>query len=750
MHYDKKVTPSLPGLIKLRVSSRVHDRMGAEIYRMSESLDEATVDVNQAYMNKYWEDTIMFGKLIDSLKKQRKEVELWSEATEEQIAIKNRELEKIDEEIDRLNNLGKAARTTSNIIEESHNDQLADQQRLDDATRDSYQQLLNEKRISQEEFDAYTAMAAVRSAEARLKIEQDQAKKISSMSYKTAQERVKAEETAGKRIADAEHALADARIKEQQALNKNIDQLIKSGAKEREVSLAEEREIEMQALDVYLKAALAMIGDDQEKSTALWDAYWNAIFGVADKYSKKEEQLKSSARKKAGLFTPKEQLQEDLANLQDSLNKKYITEEEYQRKKEQLIIESEQEQRNAVGLATYEQELKLRQMALEDALAQEFITEEEYQRQLKQLKFESEKSQIEAESSLRSSVGLSTYKQDLELRLLTLKNALEQELLTEREYAAKVRDTKVAAWKEQFDYWQQLASSAFESLQQAEIDVSAAKYDVLISQAKKAGQDTTALEEEKEARQLEIQKKYADVNFAIKASQIIADTAVSIMKARADLGPIAGSIAAALTAVVGAAQLASANAERERVKQLQAGSAGATGGTRVLTGREKGGYITVRRRQDGKLFSDVEVDPDRRGYIDRPTVIVGEGPRSKEWVASNAAVENPTVSPILDIIDRAQRAGDIRTLDLNRVIRSRLTGYADGGYLADERRARQRRQREAVQTDAWSDDGIATLEHLDETLRSLQRDGIPASVALTELDRKRELRDRARQIGSKR
>ena len=631
--------------------------------------------------------------LIEKLKARKKEVELWDESTEELIAIKNRELEKIDEEINRLNNLGKAVRDTTTIIQESRNKLSADQQRLDDATRDSYQQMLDEKIISQEEFDALMAMTAVKSAETRLKLEQEQAAKISAMSFKTEQDRVKAIDDASKHVSDAEHSLANARIKEQQTLNKNIDQLIKSGAKGQELTLDQQEEAELTALDLYLKAALQMVGDNTEKANEIWEAYWDAVFGISHRYAEKREKDLASTRKGLGLVSSEEELQQQLKELKDAFDKKYITEEEYQKKSLQLTIESEKARRDAVGL--------------------------------------------------------STYKQDLQLRLMALKDALNQELLTEQEYAARVRDARISAWKEQYDRYQSLAASAFESLQQAEIDNSAAKYDVLISQARKASQDTAALEEEKEARQLEIQKKYADVNFAIKASQIIADTAVSIMKARADLGPIAGGIAAALTAVVGAAQLTSANAERERVKQLQAGSAGATGGTRVLTGREKGGYINVRRRQDGRLFQDVEVDPSRRGYIDRPTVIVGEGARSKEWVASNAAVENPTISPILDIIDRAQRAGSIRTLDLNKVIRSRLTGYADGGDIASARHPR-RRQRDTADTVTLSDDGISTLEHLDETLRSLQRDGIPASVTLTEIDRKRELRDRARQIGSKR
>ncbi len=56
-----------------------------------------------------------------------------------------------------------------------------------------------------------------------------------------------------------------------------------------------------------------------------------------------------------------------------------------------------------------------------------------------------------------------------------------------------------------------------------------AKYDAEIEAARNAGKDTTDIEKKK-ADEKRRQKKYADVNFAIKASQIIADTAVSIMK----------------------------------------------------------------------------------------------------------------------------------------------------------------------------------------------------------------------------
>ena len=75
--------------------------------------------------------------------------------------------------------------------------------------------------------------------------------------------------------------------------------------------------------------------------------------------------------------------------------------------------------------------------------------------------------------------------------------------------------------------------------------------------------------------------------------RIIADTAVSIMKAYADLGPIAGTVAAVMLAATGVAQLASAKAERDRIKNMSlkntTGSKTATA-ERVVSGSSGGGY----------------------------------------------------------------------------------------------------------------------------------------------------------------
>ena len=123
---------------------------------------------------------------------------------------------------------------------------------------------------------------------------------------------------------------------------------------------------------------------------------------------------------------------------------------------------------------------------------------------------------------------------------------------------------RIAHLKAYYDYYSQLFSGAISALQEAELANIDAKYDAEIQRAGENSEEVARLEKEKENKKLAVQKKYANVNFAIKVSEIIANTAVSIMQAFAQLGPIAGAIAAAMLTATGAAQIATANAERKR------------------------------------------------------------------------------------------------------------------------------------------------------------------------------------------
>ena len=384
------------------------------------------------------------------------------------------------------------------------------------------------------------------------------------------------------------------------------------------------------------------------------------------------------------------------------------------------------------------------QMAKEENLDSTKLTEA-YHRAQEQLELDHQQ-RIQA---IKDQYGISTQQERFDAELAQLKSAHEQGYLEEEEYQKAIQNLKRDSFKKQFDYYSNLFSGAVQALQQAEMDNVDAQYDAEIEAAQGNSKEVERLEKEKAQKKLDIQKKYADINFAIKVSQIIADTSVSIMKAFADLGPIAGAIAAALMGVTGAAQIASANAERQKVKNmtLSGSSSSSKGGARVATGRQEGGKIDVRRAQDGKLFPGADYDPDARGFIDRPTVIVGEGPvgQSREWVASNAAVENPTVAPILNLLDQAQQAGTIRTLDLNQVIRARGAGCSSGGSVDKSL---------SVPPDNSNPDIGVTLppelmRRLAMAVISIEENGVSAPIVLSEIDKKRALLERSRSIGSK-
>lgn len=370
--------------------------------------------------------------------------------------------------------------------------------------------------------------------------------------------------------------------------------------------------------------------------------------------------------------------------------------------------------------------------------------------------------QADKEKQARQALGFDQ-QSEYDRQLQQLQQALDNQYITQQEYEQKVQQMKKESFMKQAQYYTELFSNTVTALQNAEMANVDAKYDAEI----KAAEGNTALQEKLEKKKanekLKIQKKYADVNFAMQVAQIISNTAVSIMKAYSELGPIAGSIAAALMGVTGAAQLAVANAERQKVKRMTLnGSSGSSSasGARVASGRESGGRIDVEREQDGKHFN-AEYAPGKRGYVDHPTVIVGEGPRgrSKEWVASNAALENPTIAPLINLMDAAQRAGQIRTFDMSKYLMA-MQGRALGGSIARQSaRTSQEiapggadfyvRTQESAHRDAGNATSGRNNDELLELLRELRRDGIRSFVSLSDLDAKQELRNQARKFAKK-
>lgn len=483
--------------------------------------------------------------------------------------------------------------------------------------------------------------------------------------------------------------------------------------------------------------------------------------GIADGAKKKALQDKQQANLRAAEQAHFEQQVAVEQAYQDALAKVMEQGETQQ----ELTLEQQRDQKLEVLKGYYQAALNMAKQNGEDTAQLEKAykdiqaqIQKEYITKQKELLDE----QDDKKKQARQALGFDQ-QSEYDRQLQQLKQALDNQYITQQEYEQKVQQLKKESFMKQAEYYTNLFSNAVTSLQNAEMANVDAKYDAEI----KAAEGNTALQEKLEKKKanekLKIQKKYADVNFAMQVAQIISNTAVSIMKAYSELGPIAGSVAAALMGVTGAAQLAVANAERQKVKRMTLnGSASGTSsaGSRVASGRESGGRIDVEREQDGKHFN-AEYAPGKRGYVDHPTVIVGEGPRgrSKEWVASNAALENPTIAPLINLMDAAQRAGQIRTFDMSKYLMA-MQGRALGGSIARQSARISPetasggadfyvRTQESAHRDAGNTTSGRNNDELLELLRELKRDGIRSFVSLSDLDAKQELRNQARKFAKK-
>ena len=557
-----------------------------------------------------------------------------------------------------------------------------------DKSLDALKEALAKKALTQEQYSAYVAALNIQHQNKLLDIEKTYLQRSENMVFKDAAKKKTLQEGQAKAVADQQQAANTAYIEAEKEYYESLDQ-IQQAAPSKPQTLQQECDAKLLLLDGYYKASLQRAKDNGEREKEVTEAYEAAKAAIIVDYAKKAEEQKAQAR------------------------------QEY-------------------GLDTFEDQYAARRKKIEDDT---LLNEQERQQALTLLDQQAEEHRLQ----IRQQYGLASQQELYNAELEQLKMHLQNKEISEEEYEEAVKRMKIAKMKEAFDYYSNLSTGAVQALQQAEIANVDAKYDAEIEAAKNAGKDTTDLEKKKADEKLKIQKKYADVNFAIQAAQIIASTASAIAKTFSELGFPAGIPAAALMGITGAAQLAAALAERNKVKRMTlsgAGGSASASGARVATGLESGGSIDIERKQDGKMFR-ADYEPDKRGFIDKPTVLVGEGGygHSKEWVASNAAVENPTVAPIIDIIDRAQRAGKIRTLDMNKFLIQQASGRASGGSLTptvnDVRPLAQ---------DSFKD---SLIKRLTDVLDRISVEGIPASVALDELEQKQQLRDKARKYGSK-
>ena len=519
--------------------------------------------------------------LIKKLEAEKKKVqEQWAEDSEANIAKKNKEIERIDAEIKRLNELGKVKKKAE--AGEYKNTET-------DATLKPLE-IEHEKRMflikqNREKENKTEAQYILEGTAENLRYYQERIDALQKLEAKTPAQKKKLLDEIHKIETEAQTAIFT-------ETGKQEDARIKLAQEKRDERLKIETAYYNVQKDTMEKAVL-----NQRITQEAADAYM----------------LEVEAEHAAELLEINRTYQDDIAALEITGKQKRI---ETATEAADAVRESEMKllrDRAAIAQKVREitsvpvgingmQEMHRKQVqdvettynAIIEIARQAGIStvnlEEQKNREINRLNYEYQSSiyQIQAE------IGLS-WQQQHEQELARLKHLHDEGLIDEKKYQVlRLKEGKKNILK-YFQYYSALSSSMVNSIQEAEIASVEAKYAVLIQEAENNGEDTAALEEEKENKKLEIQKKYADLQFAMKCSQIIADTAVAIMETHASLGgwTPAAIAAAAIMGVTGAAQLALAEVEREKVKNMSvsntAGSKKVTA-ERVVSGSSGGGY----------------------------------------------------------------------------------------------------------------------------------------------------------------
>lgn len=244
--------------------------------------------------------------------------------------------------------------------------------------------------------------------------------------------------------------------------------------------------------------------------------------------------------------------------------------------------------------------------------------------------------------------------------------------------------------------------SSFSAYSDAERDLELAKtekrYDREIAAAGKNEKKRTELEKQKEAEIAKIKKKYNDRQMKMQIAQALAQTAMSaIMAYTAGLqaGGVAGlvlaPIAAAMAVAAGMMQVATIKKQHEAQQE----------------GYYDGGF--TRR------------DPDSR----REVGVV----HANEFVANSRAVANPSIAPVLRLIDYAQRNNTVASLtaeDVSEALGLGVRVSARGMAARHGGASSQPDSAAPSQPDVMSAATVATLSQLNRRLE----EGIPAYVVM--------------------
>lgn len=306
---------------------------------------------------------------------------------------------------------------------------------------------------------------------------------------------------------------------------------------------------------------------------------------------------------------------------------------------------------------------------------------------------------------------------DMELGLLDTLH--EQKLISEEEYLArrtaltqkyneKSEQTELESWTSKLQIANNLLSQmegAVNASREAEYASLEAWKEKELAAAGDNAEKREQIEADYEAKKLDIQKKYADVDMGIQIAKAIAAGALASVQAWNAAGgnPILAGVITALIAATTAAQVATIVAQRNAIKNSSSDTGSAAPSGSAAVGFSEGGYTG----NGGRL--------EVAGVVHRG-----------EYVVPQPELRDPYVRSVVASIEARRRA---------RTTKNRLPGFADGGYTSAP-----------VQTSASSGDDV--LVRILSVLQDIRRTPLQANILLSEFEAKQQLRDRFKAASS--
>ena len=313
-----------------------------------------------------------------------------------------------------------------------------------------------------------------------------------------------------------------------------------------------------------------------------------------------------------------------------------------------------------------------------------------------------------------SNAGYDAEMADLE-KLHDKKLISEEEFLARkaeltRKHAAEISQIETEGWEKGLEVANQILdqmSSAVSSAREAEYASLDAWKEQELAAAGDSAEKREQIEEEYEAKKLDIQKKYADLDMGIQISKGIAAGALASIQAWNAAGgnPIIAGTIIGLIAATTAAQIATIVAQRNAIKNMSSSGETSTSVSSSVAGFSEGGYTGDGGRMEVA------------GVVHRG-----------EYVVPQPELRDPFVRSVVASIEARRRM---------RTSRNALPGFAEGGFTGMP-----------SGNTASSQSNDRMLRKILEAIENLNRNPIPAYTVLSEFEAKQLKRDRFRSLTS--